>query len=70
VLLLLRLADRSGRTQLDGVLLAAVLGGMAGVSALHLECPINYPLHLIVGHAVVPLLFIGVSRWLARDALA
>jgi len=65
--LALRVVDRSTRAPLDTTLLAALLAGMAGVSALHIECPINYPLHLLIGHAIVPVLFLAVVPWLARQ---
>jgi hypothetical protein len=61
VYLPLLLVDRSGLRQVDRALLAGVAGGMAGVAAVHMECAINYPLHLLVGHVAIPMIFLGIS---------
>jgi hypothetical protein len=64
-LLLLRVLDRRGRGADAGALLAVVAGGMLGMIGLLLYCPINYPLHLLTGHATVPLALV-VGAWLRR----
>jgi hypothetical protein len=33
---------------------------------LHIHCPINYPLHLLVGHATVPVVALAAGVLLPR----
>ncbi len=66
VLLLARALDRGGHRGTDHALFAALAAGMASVGAGHLECAVNFPLHLLLGHALVPLVFLGVARWMWR----
>jgi len=54
LVLLVRGLDRGGRPGVDMALLGAAFGGLTGNVGLILNCPINYPLHLILGHATVP----------------
>jgi hypothetical protein len=64
-----RLLDRGGHRALGAATLAAVAGGLGGVAALQLECPFNYPVHLLLGHATVPaglLLIYGVAARVRR----
>lgn len=62
VLVMGRLLDRGG----PGASLAALAAGMAGALMLHLHCPINYPVHLLVGHATVPAVALGAGALLPR----
>jgi hypothetical protein len=57
-----RLLDRGG----PGASLAALAAGMAGTLMLHIHCPINQPVHLLVGHATVPLVAVAAGLLLAR----
>jgi hypothetical protein len=63
VLILGRLLDRG-----LGTAVAAVSAGAAGTLLLHLHCPINHPLHLLLGHATVAIVAIGVGQLLHRRA--
>ena len=63
VLLLGRLLDRG-----LGAALAAVSAGASGTLLLHLHCPINHPLHLLLGHATVALVAIAAGHLLHRRA--
>ncbi len=65
VLLLARAVDRGGHRGTDEALLAAAGGGVGGVMALHLQCPINHVEHLLTAHAPVPLLLLGLY-WVLR----
>ena len=62
VFALARLLDRGG----VGTLAAATAGGMAGVFMLHLHCAINFPSHLLLGHATVPAIAILVAALASR----
>jgi len=42
---------------------AAVAGGYAGLLGLQLECPVNDPVHLLTGHAIVPV-GAAIGYWL------
>jgi hypothetical protein len=66
VLLLARAVSRGGHRGTDEALLASVGAGLAGVASLHLECPANYPLHLLTGHVPVPLLLLLLYRFARR----
>jgi hypothetical protein len=55
ILLAARGLDRGGHVVGRSALLAAAAGGYSGLMGLQFECPINYPLHLLTGHAIVPL---------------
>ncbi len=58
LLLAVRLADRRG-LRTGGA--AALAAGTVGVLGLHLQCPLNQPSHLLLGHATLPLaLLVGV----------
>ena len=67
VLVVSRVLDRGGAHSSGQVVLAAAAAGLAGTTALQLHCPINYPLHLLLGHATVPLGLI-LGTWFARRA--
>jgi hypothetical protein len=55
VLLLARCLDRGAHGS-RGQALAAVAGAaFAGLAGLQIQCPINYPMHLLTGHATIPL---------------
>ncbi len=54
LVLLVRGLDRGGRAGVDMALLGAAFGGLVGNVGLLLLCPINFPLHLVLGHATVP----------------
>ena len=61
-----RALDRGGRTGMDMALYGAAFGGLSANVGLLLFCPINAPIHLLLGHAMVPialivLLAIGTS---------
>jgi hypothetical protein len=62
VLLLAHVLDRGG----PGVALAAVAAGLTGTLLLTLHCPINYPLHLLAGHASVPIAAVVAAGLLRR----
>jgi len=60
VILLGRLLDRGGHVSRFVSLSASVAGAYTGLLCLQLECPVNDPIHLVTGHATVPLgLLIG-----------
>jgi hypothetical protein len=69
VLLVARALDRGDHRGRDPALLAALAASMVGLLALHVECTINFRIHLMIAHATLPLLFLGLARWLwrARD---
>jgi hypothetical protein len=67
VLVISRAFDRGGAHAGGQIVLAAAAAGLAGTIALQLHCPINYPLHLLLGHATVPLGLI-LGAWFARRA--
>jgi hypothetical protein len=52
---LARALDRGGTHGAGQLVLAAAAAGLVGNVALQLHCPINYPGHLLLGHATVPL---------------
>ncbi len=55
VLLCARFLDRGGH-QSRATALAAVAGAaFVGLAGLQIQCPINYPMHLLTGHATVPI---------------
>ena len=54
-LLAARALDRGGAHAGGQVVLACAAAGLVGTTSLLLHCPINYPLHLLLGHATVPL---------------
>ncbi len=60
-LVLSRVLSRRGGRGRDETLLLAASAGLAGVLAGWLECPINFPMHLLLGHASVPALLIGLT---------
>lgn len=55
LLAIVRGLDRGGRSGTDLALLGAAFGGLTGNVGLLLNCPNNYPLHLLLGHATIPL---------------
>jgi predicted anti-sigma-YlaC factor YlaD len=55
VLLLARLLDRGGHTSRATAVAAVAAAGFAGLLGLQIQCPINYPLHLLTGHASIPI---------------
>jgi hypothetical protein len=60
------------RAQVDGAAVAALAGVVAGLMgnlALHLHCPVVDPLHLIIGHALLVVVFsIAAAAWRPREA--
>jgi len=54
LILVARALDRGGHAGTMSAGLAAVAGGIAGVLALQVECPNNYSVHLLTGHATLP----------------
>jgi hypothetical protein len=56
--LLVRVLDRGSLPSTGAALAAAAAAGLAGLIGLQLQCPVNYPMHLLTGHATVP---IGVA---------
>jgi hypothetical protein len=62
ILVLGRVLDRGG----PGASLAALAAGLAGALMLHIHCPLNYPLHLLVGHAMVPVAALAAGALLSR----
>ncbi len=60
-----RALDRGGHAGAVPAALAAVAGGTAGVLALQLECPINHSIHLLTGHATLPVGML-LMYWLSR----
>ncbi|HKA90311.1 MAG TPA: hypothetical protein VKE22_21765 [Haliangiales bacterium] len=69
LVLLVRGLDRGGRTGADMALLGAAFGGLVGNVGLLLFCPINFPLHLLLGHATVPIgliLVVGIATRASR----
>jgi hypothetical protein len=67
VLFVARFLDRGDHRSTEHALLAALAGGMTGVLALQLECPINFPGHLLTGHAVIPIALYFGYRALLRS---
>jgi len=60
VILLGRILDRGGHVSRFVSLSASVAGAYTGLLCLQLECPVNDPIHLVTGHATVPIgLFLG-----------
>ncbi len=53
-LLFARALDRGGAHGVGQMVLAAVAAGLVGTVALQVHCPNNYPMHLLLGHATVP----------------
>jgi hypothetical protein len=68
VFLAARFLDRGGRSSL-GVPFAAVAAGLCGAIGLQIGCSENYPLHLLTGHALVPVAML-VGSWLFKKAQA
>jgi hypothetical protein len=66
LLLLARALDRGGHGVTDHALAAAVAAGAAGLFGLQLQCPFNYPLHLLLGHATIPALFLAGTLLFSR----
>jgi hypothetical protein len=60
IVLLARALDRGGRTGMDMALYGAAFGGLSANVGLVLFCPINEPIHLLLGHAMVPIALIGL----------
>lgn len=56
VIALLRKVDRGTHGNAARATLAALAGGLAGTLMTHLHCPLNNPVHLLLGHAPVGLL--------------
>jgi hypothetical protein len=54
VILVARALDRGGHSAGVPAALAAIAGATAGVLALQVECPINHSIHLLTGHATLP----------------
>ena len=65
IILLSRALDRGGHRLGWVAIAAAVAGGYAGLLGLHLECPVNDPLHLLLGHATLPG-GMALGTWLFR----
>jgi hypothetical protein len=58
VLLVVRAIDRQG---LRAPAAATLCAGLVGVLGLQLQCPVNLPAHLMLGHATLPLvLLLGI----------
>ncbi len=68
VLLVTRALDRGEHRQRDHAFFAALAASMAGLLALHIECPLNLPRHLLLAHATLPAVFLLVARVLWRPA--
>jgi hypothetical protein len=68
IVLLARAIGRGGGRSMDEALLAAVAGGLAGLLGLHFECPINFRMHLLLGHVPVPIVLVLANRFLTRRA--
>lgn len=66
LLLLARALDRGGHGFGDHALAAAIAAGAAGLLGLQLQCPFNYPLHLVLGHATIPALFLAGTLLFSR----
>ena len=62
-----RLLDRGAPLASGQVVLAGAAAGLVGAIALQLHCPIHQPLHLLLGHASVPVGLIA-GLWLTRRA--
>ena len=67
LLLLARVLDRHGQPADAGTMLAAAAGAMLGMIGLVVSCPINYPIHLLTGHATMPAAMV-VAAWLWHRA--
>ena len=65
VILLHRIVDRGNGMGLWATATAVVAAGYVGLFGLQLECPINLPLHLVTGHATVPLGLV-LGYWVIR----
>jgi hypothetical protein len=55
VLLLARCLDRGAHGSRASALAAVSGAAFAGLIGLQIQCPINYPMHLLTGHATIPL---------------
>jgi len=65
-LLLARLLDRGGPHGPGPLVLAAAAAGLVGNVALQLHCPINFPAHLLLGHATVPMALVLATLLVRR----
>jgi hypothetical protein len=63
--LLVRLLDRGACAGDPAALSAAAAGAMLGVAGLLVSCPIAAPVHLLAGHATVPLALVA-GTWVSR----
>ena len=66
LLLLAPLLDRGGRVAGTEPLLLIAAAGVLGQIGLSVECPVNYPLHLLTGHAIVPAGMLLAALWWRR----
>jgi hypothetical protein len=55
VYLLARCMDRAGHQNPRSGIIAAAAGGLTGFLALQIECPVTVPLHILTGHASIPI---------------
>lgn len=62
----IRFLDRRSGAPLLPVALGAAAGALAGNLLLHLHCPITYPPHLLLGHALMGPLLVGAFYAIAR----
>jgi len=68
LVLLARALDRGGRTGMDMAVYGAAFGGLGANVGLLLFCPNTAPVHILLGHATVPLALIGLLA-IGRSAI-
>jgi hypothetical protein len=71
-LVLLWFLNRSDRISPSVAAVSAAVAGLVGNLTLHVHCSLTHPLHLLVGHASIPVVWaLGYASysWLRRDPL-